>query len=64
MSADHHPDEHHPDIVTDDTVDDEVDHDGLLDETAPLPPPGGEQTTPSEGPDDLPAEGGTSRDRD
>jgi hypothetical protein len=30
---------------------------GLLDETAPLPAPGGEGVTPSEGPDDPPNRG-------
>jgi hypothetical protein len=35
---------------------------GLLDETSPLPPPGGETTTPSEGPDDPPNEGEIARD--
>jgi hypothetical protein len=37
---------------------------GLLDETAPLPAPGGEDVTPSEGPDDPPNEGDIARDPD
>ncbi|WP_165404097.1 hypothetical protein [Egicoccus halophilus] len=37
---------------------------GLIDDTAPLPPEGGEQTVPSEGPDDPPNEGQLPRDPD
>jgi hypothetical protein len=37
---------------------------GLLDETAPLPAPGGEGVTPSEGPDDPPNEGEVPSDPD
>jgi hypothetical protein len=37
---------------------------GLLDETAPLPAPGGEGVTPSEGPDDPPNRGRVPPDED
>jgi hypothetical protein len=37
---------------------------GLIDDTAPLPAPGGEKATPSEGPDDPPNEGRVPSDPD
>jgi hypothetical protein len=37
---------------------------GLIDDTAPLPAPGAEKATPSEGPDDPPNEGRVPSDPD
>jgi hypothetical protein len=42
--------------------DDQGEDTGLLEETAPLPAPGGETATPAEGPDDPPNEGAVPSD--